>query len=537
MDSLELGRGAYRRGDWPDAHQFLSEADREGRLSALDLWRMARSALLVGHDEAYLDALERACTTHRVDGDREAAARCAFWIGFRLADRGEVARASGWFARARRLVAPLDGVRGVHGWLSIPTARAHLAAGDAEAAFAEAGGAVRIADDVGDRDLAALAVHLQGLARLHDGRLREGLALLDEAMLEVTGGTIGPIVTGIVYCSAIAACRDVYALRRSHEWTEALTDWCDRQPGLVPFAGTCLVHRAEILQLHGAWDRALEEARRAEERCRRADDPPDVAAAVYAQAELLRLRGDLAQAGDAYDAVARLGRDPQPGLAVLRSWQGRHEVATAALRRALDESAGPTPRARLLPAAVEVLLAAGDLPAATSALSELEAIAAERPGGALEAAARQARGAVELARDDAAAALTALRDAWRGWQALDAPYRCARVRELVGRACEALGDEEAAEVEQDAAREAYEALGAVADLRRLAGRADPVHGLTARELEVLRLVAAGASNKQVAGRLSLSVRTVERHLSNIYAKLEVGSRSAATAYAHRHRLV
>jgi DNA-binding CsgD family transcriptional regulator len=537
MDSLERGRRAFERGDWPDAYQYLSEADREGRLDANDLWRMGRAALLVGRDEAYLDALERACATHRVDGDTEAAARCAFWIGFRLADRGEVARASGWFARARRLVEAIDGVRGVHGWLVIPSARAHLASGDAGAAYAEAARAAGIAEAVGDRDLAAIAVHLQGLARLHDGRLREGLMLLDEAMLDVTGGALSPIVTGIVYCSAIAACRDVYALRRSQEWTEALTDWCDHQPGLVPFAGTCLVHRAEILQLHGAWDQALEEARRAEARCRKADDPPDVAAAVYAQAEVLRLQGDVSGAAEAYDAVARLGRDPQPGLALLRSQQGWHGIATAALRRALEESSGPTPRARLLPAAVEVRLAADDLPGATAALDELEAIAADRPGGALGAAAQEARGAVALARNDAAAALVALRDAWRGWQALEAPYRAARVRESVGRACEALGDAEAAEVELDAAREVYRELGADADLRRLSRSSDRRHGLTARELEVVRLVAAGASNKEVAARLGLSVRTVERHLSNIYAKLEVGSRSAATAYAHRHALV
>lgn len=536
-DPLARGRDAYQRSRWPDAYRDLAAADRSQRLAGPDLWRLAVAALLVGRDEACLDALERACRSHQGEGEAEAAARCAFWLGFRLVDRGEVARASGWLARAQRLVESLGRPSGVEGWLLLPQVRMRVASGEADQAFALAQRATRIAEKVGDDDLHAIAVHAQGLARLGQLRVEEGLALLDEAMVAVTSDALAPIVTGIVYCSVISACRDVYALHRAHAWTEALTAWCERQPGLVPFAGACMVHRAEILQLHGAWEDAYREACRAEERCREAHDPPDVAAALYAQAELLRLQGRAADAERAYEAAAREGRDPQPGLALLRSSQGRHAAAAAALGRALEESPRPASRARLLAAAVEVRIAAGDVDAAAEALDEVEAIAAGHPVGALGTVAAHARGAVELARGDAAAALAPLREAWRGWQGLEAPYRAARVRELLADACARVGDDETAGVERDAARRAYRRLGAATDLARVERPPAPQHGLTPRELEVLRIVAAGGSNKAVAAELGLSVRTVERHLANIFAKLEVSSRSAATAFAYEHGLV
>lgn len=534
---LAEGRDAYDRADWPEAFRSLSKADEAYGLAGGDLWRLAVSAHLVGRDDVFLAALERACDRYLRDGDTEGAAWCAFWTGFRLADRGEGARASAWLSRAQRLIAGVAGRCVVKGWLLVPRIRERIDAGAGDEALALAETAIEIADACGDRDLHAFAVHAQGLARLEQGRVAEGLALLDEAMLTVTSDALQPIVTGLVYCSVIAACRDVYALDRAQEWTRALSAWCDRQPGLVSFAGICLVHRAEIHQLHGGWDRAYEEARRAEERCREADDPPDVGAALYAQAEALRLLGRFVEAEAGYRAAAQLGTDPQPGLALLRSRQGRHGSADVALRRALEESQRPMRRARLLPALVEVSLDAGDVTAAQAALDELETLAATHPNRVLDTVAAHARGAVELARGDAPRALTALRAAWRGWQAIDAPYHAARARELVARACEALGDTESAAVELDAARTSYRRLGAAPDLDRIDAGVRPPHGLTARELEVLRLVASGASNKAAARDLDLSVRTIERHLANVFAKLEVSSRSEATAFAYEHGLI
>lgn len=536
MDALKRGRDAYARADWPDACRSLEEADGAGGLKGEDLWRWAVASHLSGRRDRFAAILERACAMHREAGAYPEAAWCAFWLGMDLMDHGEMARGSGWLARAERLVERSPGRCVTEGWLLIPQVQMRLGAGAHQEALALAQRATALADELGDADLHAFALHAQGLAQLRMAHVSEGLALLDEAMVAVTGETLLPIVTGIVYCSVISACREVYALDRARAWTAALNEWCDGQPGLVPFAGTCLVHRAEVLQQSGAWTDAYEEARRAETLCRQDGDPADVAAAHYVQAELLRLQGRYDEAASAYGEAARAGRDPQPGLALLRAGQGKHGAALAALRRALEETAGPTRRARFLPALIEVSVAVGDVEAAQETLAELEEIAAVHRDGALGLVTAHARGAVALARGDAAEALASLRIAWRGWQAFEAPYESARTRELVGRACAALGDAETAALELNAARETYRRLGAAPELARIDRAAAPAHGLTARELEVLRLVAAGRSNKRIAGQLDLSVRTVERHLANVFAKLDVGSRSEATAYAFEHGL-
>jgi DNA-binding CsgD family transcriptional regulator len=190
---------------------------------------------------------------------------------------------------------------------------------------------------------------------------------------------------------------------------------------------------------------------------------------------------------------------------------------------------------------VEIMLAVGDLEAARGATGELEVAAEGHEGDALGGMAAQARGMVELAEDRAAAALASLRHAEDVWQRLGAPYEGARVRELVGLACRALGDEDAAALELDAARTAYSDLGAAPDRARIDGlggaRLADAHGLTERELEVLRHLAAGETNRAIAADLVLSERTVDRHVSNIFAKLAVSSRTAAASYAHRHRLI
>jgi DNA-binding NarL/FixJ family response regulator len=297
-----------------------------------------------------------------------------------------------------------------------------------------------------------------------------------------------------------------------------------------------MVYRAEIAQRRGAWPQALEQARLAAERCERGSEADGAAEAAYQQGEIHRLRGAFAEAELAYREAGRLGRDPQPGLGQLRLAQGRRGTAVAGLRRALREQQERTRRVRILPALIEALLAGGELDAARAALDELERTSRDYQGSALTTVAAHARGAVELAAGDAPAALAALRSAWRGWQALEAPYEAARTRELVARACEVLQDAETAALELEAARDGYRDLGATVDLHRLEKMDASVAGLTARELEVLRLVAAGSSNKAIAGELGVSDRTVERHLSNIFDKLEVSSRSAATAYAFEHGL-
>jgi DNA-binding CsgD family transcriptional regulator len=361
-------------------------------------------------------------------------------------------------------------------------------------------------------------------------------------MVAVTAGELSPIVTGLVYCNAIAFCQEVYEVRRAREWTAALTRWCESQPEMVAHTGLCLLHRAEIMELSGAWPEALDEARRAGERFAQQAKRTAAGQASYRQGEVHRLRGELAAAEEAYREASRCGWEPQPGLALLRLAQGNREAAMAAIRRVVAETGEPLKLASLLPAYVEIMLAAGEAEEAGSACGRLEELTGEQEEGMRAALVAQARGSVELAAGDAGTALVSLRKAWQEWQEIEAPYEAARARMLVGLACRAVGDDDAAALELEAAHGTFAELGAAPDLARvesLFGGVEPadLHGLTMRELEVLRLVAAGETNKAIAAELVLSERTVDRHVSNILAKLRVSSRSAATAYAYEHQLV
>jgi DNA-binding CsgD family transcriptional regulator len=466
--------------------------------------------------------------------------RCAFWIGVSLSMRGEMGPATGWLGRAQRLLERAEEDCVERGYLLIPVMFGHEAAGDFAAAAAVAGEAAGIGERCGDEDLVALAVHAQGQMLIRDGRVREGLALLDESMVSVTTRELSPIVAGMVYCGVILACQAVYELRRAQEWTAALTRWCEGQGDLVAFTGRCLIHRAEIMQLHGAWSDALEEAQRAGQR--QGLTPAGAGEASYRQGELHRLRGELGAAEDAYREASRFGFEPQPGLALLRLAQGRGEAAAGAIRRVSAETTEPLKRARLLPAHAEIMLAVGDLEAARASCRELETIAAGHESALLDAVVAHTRGAVELAEGDARAALVSLRQAWQLWQQLEGPYDAACVRVLTALACRALGDDDTAALELEAARGVFEQLGAAPDLARVDAIALPAaaratHGLTPRELEVLRLVAAGNSNRQIAAALVISEHTVARHVQNIFAKLRVSSRTAASAFAFEHDLV
>jgi ATP/maltotriose-dependent transcriptional regulator MalT len=498
------------------------------------------TAYLGGRVGEAMAALQRAEQVLARQGDHRRAARSAFWLGFLLLGRGELAQGSGWLARARRLLEQEPPDCPEQGYLLIPTAMEQLQAGDHAAAQVTAARSAGIGRRAGEADLVAMAQFLQGAAAVAGGDVPGGLAMLDEAMVAAVAGELTPPVTGTIYCGVLEVCQQVAELRRAREWTAALTTWCDSQPDLVTFTGQCLVHRAEILRLGGALPEAVEAARRAAVRLAEADDELAVGAASYQQAEAHRVLGQQQAAEAAYQLASRWGREPQPGLALLRLAQGRTEAAEVAIRRVLAETGDRLERARLLPAAVEILLAAGDLGAAREAAAELAGIADSYRTLALLATADQARGAVCLADGDAAGAVAVLRGAWRAWRELEAPYEAARARLLIGLACRELGDEDAAAMELDAARTVLAGLGAGPDLDRLdrlAGVARATGGLTGRELEVLRLVAAGATNHAIASRLHLADKTVHRHVSNIYAKLGVSSRAGATAYAYQHHLV
>jgi DNA-binding CsgD family transcriptional regulator len=414
-----------------------------------------------------------------------------------------------------------------------------MGTGDYEAGYATAGEAADIARRFGDADLLWLALGEQGRALVNMGRVADGLRLVDEMFVVATEGQLSPVVTGIVYCNTIAYCVDGYAFGHARAWTEALTRWCDAQPEMEEHLGFCLVHRAELHHLSGSWAIAYEESARAAATHTAGQLNQLVRGkAAYVQGEMHRLAGDFAAAEKSFRDANALGYEPQPGLALLRLAQGNPESAAAAIRRAIGESTHMLRRPSLLPAFVEITLAVGEFDRARAAVDELEAIAST-VGDAVAAMAACAKGALLVAREEPGAALIALRSGMEVWQRLGVPYEAARARVLIGLACRAVGDHDTAGLELDTARAVFGQLGAKPDQARVdavVGREGTHDRLTAREIEVLRLVASGKSNSEIAAALVISDHTVARHLQNIFGKLGVSSRTAAAAYAFEHRL-
>ena len=539
MDHLEHGRECYERHAWGDAYEALLCADQATALQADDLERLATAAYLTGRDLEFQRVQERLHRVHVEAQDPERAARCAFWLAFTFLLRGEMGQSNAWIARGQRLVENRDCVE--RDYLLLLVAEQQLREGRGDASHATLSQAVATGESFGDADLTAAARHLQGRSLIQQGQVLAGLKRLDETMLAVVAGELSLMMTGFMYCSVIDVCRQVYALGRAREWTSAFSSVCKQQPEMVAFTGTCLVHRAEIMQLQGAWPDALTEACRACEWAQRADRRPP-GAAFYQQAEIHRLRGEFEKAEGAYRSASELGCEPHPGLALLRLAQGRADAACAAIRRLTDATSDRFRRARLLPAHLEIMLAMGDVEETRRARDELRELAQAFDTDVLRAVVAQADGAIALAEDHARAALDPLRRAFELWGRLEAPYEAARVRVLIGHACRALGDDEAAGLEHQAARSVFERLGAQPDLARLDAprtfvQPGSVPLLTTRELQVLRLISTGRTNKEIADELCLSERTIDRHVGNILSKLDVPSRTAATSYAYDHKLL
>jgi len=539
-DAVAQARDRLASCDWSAAYELLGEAGLD--VSSADpgaLEVFADAAWWVSRLDECIAARERAYALYEVAGERRHAGRLAMLLYDNHCFKARQAIARGWLRRAQRMLAP-ELECSEQGGLLVREAETEHSQGGIDHAVVLAERALDIARRVGDSNLEADALQAIGRLLVDGGRPTEGLAHYDEAMLLAVEGKLNPFETGKVYCSLISACEELGDYQRAAEWTELGTRWSEGHP-VAAFPGLCRVHRAEMLQLRGDWAEAEEEARRAyTELC-------DVnvfnsGVAFYEIGEIRRRLGDLDAAEEAFRRADELGCQPQPGLALLRLAQGRVDAAASGIARAVsEESWNRLNRAKLLPAQVEIALAAGEAETARTAVEELEAIARAYDSAGLRAAATLARGRFELAEDDANGACGTLRRALHEWQALDLPYEVASTRVLMGLACRRAGDEEAAAASLEAATAIFRRLGADHDAERArtlgADRGALPEGLTEREAEVLRLVAAGHTNKEIARELFLAEKTIARHLSNIYAKIGVSSRSAATAFAFERGIV
>ena len=541
-EAVERGRKAFADQAWADAFDELSDAAESAPLGLEDLERHAAAAYLVGRADESLELWEKAHHDCAQSADFPRAALCAFWLAFVLLNRGELARGGGWVDRAQRLldVGAIECVE--RGYLRYCTALRLVFEGDAVGAQAGFSEAAEIGDRFNDAQLTTLARIGEGRSLIYLGEIAKGVALLDEAMVSVGASEVSPIAAGDAYCTVIDGCHEVFDVRRTREWTTALSHWCEGQPQLVMYRGLCFMHRAEIMQLHGDWSDALDELENALKRLADPVGSPELGEALYLRGELHRLRGEFKDSAEAFRQANELGREPQPGLALLRLAEGRVDASMAAIRRVLQEAEDPISRSRVLGPYVEIALAAGEVQAAKEAAEELSAIAGDLGSTLLHAVAEYATGTVVLAETEAQDALAVLRRAWKRWRDLEAPYEAARVRIAIALACRALGDDDGAEMELDAARSVFEGLAASPDLGRVVELSQvaalrAAGDLTQREVEVLSLIATGKTNRAIATELVISEKTVASHVSHIFTKLGLTSRAAATAYAYEHDLV
>lgn len=538
IEDLRRARNSYERREWVAAYRALSDLQDED-LDAADFEALATTAYLLGRRNDVVQALQRAHQISLATGARPAAVRAAYWLAIVLWQAGEIAVGNGWYARAARILDEVDGDVAERGYVLDAQLMSHVLKGEFAEAFGLAPQIAEYGRRLADPDLVALGVHAEGRLMLYSGQVAHGLERMDEALAGVMAGEVGPITAGRVYCSTIEACQEVSDFGRAGQWTRALTRWCDAQPGLLAYTGQCATHRGQLLRLHGAFAEAIQELERALERYAAFGGDPAVGQAHYELGETHRLLGDLASAERSYDEAAEHGHPGQPGRALLWLAQGRAQDAAAAVRRLLAERQGPVQRAQILPAAVHVLVAAGDVGEASPLAEELHDLATRFDCSALRAAGHHALALTALSSGHAGEAAESAQRSLELWAQLSAPYDTARSRVVLGRAMRLAGDEHSAQGELQTALSEFDALGAGPDRRHVAAllAADEHPGrLTAREVEVLRLVATGMSNSEIADTLTLSQKTVARHLSNIFTKLDVTSRTAAAAFAYRHDL-
>jgi DNA-binding CsgD family transcriptional regulator len=535
---LHAARDACAQYRWDVAYERYRDLAAEGDLPVADVAAFADASWWMGRTDESLTLSEQLYHRCLQGGEAASAARLAIEVGFLWLLRGEPTVGSGWIGRATRLLRDIPECA-EHGYLRYLEVLDALDGGDADRAIGLTQEMQALANRHDDQTLCAIAMVYEGIATVGCGHIDDGLALIDEAMLPVRVGAVRPSWAGNLYCQLMALFIDLADVPRARAWTDATERWCDQHSNAAMFVGICRVHRAQLLHLEGAWRDAEQRAAHA---CQDLADMnvEVVAAGWYQIGELRRVQGDLDGAEQAFVQANELGRDPQPGLALVRLAQGRPAAAAAAVSAALAGVDQPPKRAPLLAAQVEVADAMGAADVGMRAARELTAIAEAFGTPGLLAAARQAAGTARLLAAEPDRALPLLRDACQRWRELGARYDAARVRELLARTLAAVGDADTAAREHAAAQAVFQDLGAALDLAGARGARippDPPGGLTPREVEVLQQVADGCSNADIATSLTISERTVERHVSNIFLKLEVSSRIDAARFAFANGLV
>ena len=467
-DPLEAGRAAVQRGAWQEAYELLTPVAPS--LERGDLEALAEAAFWTGKLDEAVELRERAQAAYLEAGDKEHAALLALAISRDHAMKGDFSISNGWHAKAQRLLADLEPSI-AHGYLAIGKAMGEMIEGDLEGSIASADSAFELGKQFSDPNLQAMALVTKGRMLVLRGDVADGLALLDEATASAVGGGLQPWTTGFVYCVTITSCNGVGDYRRAAEWTKAANRWCERSD-LAGFPGACRVHNATITRLQGDWPRAEEQALQACEELQ-GFDAWTTAAGFYEIGEIRRRRGDFAAAEDAYRQAKEWGRDPQPGLALLRLAQGKTDAAASGINRSLSSGTDPLGRLRRLPAKVEIALAGGDLKGARAAAEEMETVAdmfklGETRAPAFEAAVCLAWGQIRLAENDASGAVPALERAAEVWREVGAPYEVAEAQMLLGIALRRSSDEDGACDELRAAKAAFERLGAALAAERVA---------------------------------------------------------------------
>lgn len=535
---LDAIRGALARHDWQtafDSARRMAAESPEVEAEAADV--EAEAAWWLGRLQDCTDARERAHRLFVELGEHRRAGQCAVWLYEHYTFAIRPAIAGAWLRRARQALQD-DPECAEYGGLVLREAEVAHGGGELDRAASLATQVIELGRRLKAPNLEAEALQTLGRVLIDQGRIDEGLQRLDDAMLFAAEGRLGPYSTGKVYCSLIAACEDVGDFDRAGEWTESTLKWAEDNHPFAIFPGICRVHRAVVLKRRGSLAEAEREAARACEEL--GDRHVGNTAAAYAEVGDIRRRlGDLEEAEAAFAKAQELCGRPCGGLALLRLAQGRVDAAMATIADCLRGTTNPLGRSALLPMFVHVAIAAGDLPGATDALAELEATASAFATPTLRATVASTRGRLALANGDPTAAAT-LQQAVEQWGALDVPYEVATARTLLGQALRLNRDEQGAAASFDAAAKLFDQIGARLDAQLATGddvRPELPAGLTEREVEVLQLIAAGMTNNEIADALYLSAKTISRHLSNIFTKIGVNSRAAATAFAFEYSLV